>query len=69
MNFLYQGGYQLPDAAQNRPCPDVASQPYFYYGREGVPGACIFVDGDDHLDPSQQDRGTAALNAGTTLTN
>ena len=54
---------ELPDAAQNRPCSDVASQPDFYYEREGVPGACIFFDGSDHLDPAQQNRDTAARTA------
>jgi len=59
LEFLYQGGYRLPDSAQNRPCPDVASQPDFYYERAGVPGACVFVDGSDHLDPTRQERDTA----------
>ena len=63
MDFLYQGGYRLPDAAQNRPCPDVPSQPDFYYEREGMPGACIFVDGSDHLDPAQQERDASARTA------
>ena len=63
LEFLHQRGYRLPDAAQNRPCPDVASQPDFYYEREGVPGACIFVDGSDHLDPAQSERDTAARTA------
>ena len=63
LDFLYEGVYRLPDAAQNRPCPDVASQPDFYYEREGVPGACIFVDGSDHLDPVWKERDTAARTA------
>ena len=63
LDFLYQGGYRLPNAAQNRPSTDVASQPDFYYEREGVPGACIFVDGSDHLDPAQQERDMAARTA------
>ena len=47
----------------NPPGAEVASQPDFYYEREGVPGACIFVDGSDHLDPAQQGRDTAARTA------
>ena len=63
MDFLYRGGYKLPDVAQNRPTSEVASQPDFYYEREGVPGACIFVDGSDHVDPARQQRDTAARTA------
>ena len=60
LDFLYDGVYRLPDAAQNRPGPDVASQSDFYYEREGVPGACIFVDGRDPLDLTRKERDTAA---------
>ena len=63
LDFLLQGGYHLPDIAQNRPSSDVASQPDFYYVRDGVPGACIFVDGSDHQDPAQQERDNAARTA------
>ena len=63
LDFLNQEGYRLPDAAQNGPSADVASQPDFYYEREGVPGACIFVDGSDHLDPAQSERDTSARTA------
>jgi hypothetical protein len=63
LDFLLQGGYQLPDVAQNRPSSEVASQPDFYYERDGVPGACIFVDGSDHLDPAQQERDESARTA------
>ena len=56
--FLYEGGYGLPDTAQNRPCEEVPAQPDFYYEREGVPGACVFVDGSDHLDPARHERDT-----------
>jgi hypothetical protein len=56
-------GYRLPDITQNHPSPDVASQPDFYYEREGVSGACVFVDGSDHLDPARQERDAAARRA------
>ena len=49
LEFLYEGGYRLPNTAQSQPCADVAAQPDFYYERDGVPGACVFVDGSDHL--------------------
>ncbi len=55
--------WQLPDAAQNRPSPDVASQPDFYYEREGANGACIFVDGSDHQEPDQSERDMSARTA------
>ena len=63
LEFLYEDGYRLPDAAQNRPCADVASQPDFYYERDGVPGACVFVDGSDHLEQAREERDTAAREA------
>jgi len=63
LDFLHRGGYRLPNAAQTRPSSDVASQPDFYYERDGVPGACVFVDGSDHLDPVRQKRDTAARTA------
>ena len=63
LDFLYQGGFRLPNVAQNRPSSEVASQPDFYYERDGAPGACIFVDGSDHLDPAQQERDASARTA------
>jgi hypothetical protein len=48
LEFLYQHGYRLPDAAQSHPEPEVAVQPDFYYEREGIPGVCVFVDGREH---------------------
>jgi hypothetical protein len=63
LEFLYAGGYRLPDTAQNRPCADVGTQPDFYYERDAVPGVCVFVDGSDHLDPARNERDTAAREA------
>jgi len=48
LTFLYEHGLRLPDLAQNRPSPDVAVQPDFYYERNGLPGVCVFVDGAAH---------------------
>jgi len=60
LQFLYDGGYNLPDMAQNRPDPDVPAQPDFYYERDGVPGVCVFIDGSDHDDPNRSGRDAAA---------
>ena len=51
LRFLHQNGYRLPDRAQNRPAEDVFVQPDFYYERDGIPGACVFIDGSVHTDP------------------
>jgi superfamily II DNA/RNA helicase len=57
LKFLYEGGYTLPDAAENRPDPDIPVQPDFYYEREGIPGVCVFVDGAAyHDDPQSKQR-------------
>ena len=56
LEFLYTNGYRLPDAAQSRPEADVATQPDFYYERQGVPGVCVFVDGAPHENPQQRER-------------
>jgi hypothetical protein len=63
LDFLYQGGYHLPDAAQNRPCQDVSVQPDFYYERGAAPGVCIFVDGASHDNPVQKERDTEVRNS------
>jgi len=60
LEFLYHGGYRLPDLAQNRPAEGIAAQPDFYYDREGVPGVCVFVDGSEHDEPRRQERDTDA---------
>jgi hypothetical protein len=60
LEFLYGGGYRLPDLAQNRPAEGVAAQPDFYYEREGVPGVCVFVDGSDHDEPRRKERDAEA---------
>ena len=48
LNFLYEGGYRLPDLAQYRPLEDLPVQVDFFYERESLPGVCIFVDGPHH---------------------
>ena len=53
LDFLYAGGFRLPDAAQTRPAPDVYVQPDFYYERQGAAGVCVFVDGPDHDQPER----------------
>jgi hypothetical protein len=63
LDFLYQRGHRLPDAAQIRPTPEIASQPDFYYEREAVPGVCVFVDGSAHDSPRRQERDQAAREA------
>jgi len=49
--FLGQHGLRLPDTAQNRPAPEIAVQPDFYYGRRNRPGVCVFIDGAVHNQP------------------
>lgn len=63
LDFLYEGGYRLPDAAQNRPCPEVAAQPDFYYERGSVPGVCVFIDGTVHDYVAQSERDEAVRKA------
>ena len=48
INFLYEANIRLPDRAQTHPVPDLMVQPDFYYDRDNIPGACIFVDGHHH---------------------
>ena len=52
--YLYDHGHNLPTDAQNRPEQDLATQPDFYYIRDGVKGACVFVDGAQHNQPGRQ---------------
>lgn len=54
IQFLHEHGYQLPTEAQNRPEADLATQPDFYYARDGVAGACVFVDGAEHQQPARK---------------
>jgi hypothetical protein len=56
LGYLYEHRLRLPDLAQNRPSPDVAVQPDFYYERNGLPGVCVFVDGAAHDAPEQAAR-------------
>ena len=63
LEFLYEGGYRLPDTAQNRPDSEVPAQPDFYFERKAVPGVCIFVDGSDHDDQGRKERDAAARGA------
>ena len=48
---VYDGGFNLPDNAQNRPTQQVAVQPDFYYERNNTFGVCVFVDGPSHDTP------------------
>ena len=59
LQFLYEGDYRLPDRAQSHPAPDIASQPDFYYRREGRDG-CVFVDGAVHDEPIRAARDESA---------
>lgn len=63
LEFLYENGYRLPDAAQNRPDDEVPAQPDFYYSRDRVPGVCVFVDGSEHDEPRRQERDSTARSA------
>ncbi len=56
LTFLYEHGLRLPDTAQNRPTPEVAVQPDFYYQRRGRQGVCVFVDGSAHQGAEQAAR-------------
>ncbi len=56
LDFVFNAGYRLPDAAQNRPSPEVPAQPDFYYGKGSVPGACVFIDGSSHDHPTVSER-------------
>jgi hypothetical protein len=53
LEFLHDGGFRLPDDAQNRPADGLYVQPDFYYERKDRPGVCVFVDGPDHDAPMQ----------------
>lgn len=63
LEFLYEHGYRLPDAAQNRPEDEIPAQPDFYYSRDRVPGVCVFVDGSEHDDPRREERDFRARSA------
>ncbi len=64
LDYLYESGHRLPDDAQNRPDPGIASQPDFYYERDsGASGICIFIDGTAHDLPDQQRKDAAARSA------
>ena len=54
LKFLFEDGYNLPTEAQNRPEADLPTQPDFYYARDGIAGACVFVDGTDHREPARK---------------
>lgn len=56
VQHLFNRRLRLPDQAQNRPEPEVAVQPDFYYQRDGLPGVCVFVDGGLHDDPTRAAR-------------
>jgi hypothetical protein len=54
LEYLYKGGYRLPDGAQTRPSEEVYVQPDFFYDRDGMKGVCVFVDGSVHDSPEQR---------------
>ena len=54
INFLNEVNVRLPDRAQTHPVPDLMVQPDFYYDRDNIPGACIFVDGPHHDHPNRK---------------
>jgi len=56
LTYLHDHRLRLPDLAQNRPAADLPVQPDFYYERDGLPGACVFVDGPVHDTPEQSSR-------------
>ena len=51
INYLYQNGLRLPDAAQKR-VPGIYCQPDFYY----EPRVWVFCDGSPHDEPQVRDR-------------
>ena len=51
IEYLYQNGLRLPDAAQKR-VPDIYCQPDFYY----EPRFWVFCDGSPHDDPQVRER-------------
>jgi hypothetical protein len=56
LDYLYERKLRLPDHAQYRPEADIATQPDFYYERDGMRGVCVFVDGPAHDAPDQAER-------------
>lgn len=49
LDTLYQSGRRLPDKVQYRPEPEVfAEADFFYEGRGGSKGTCVFCDGPVH---------------------
>lgn len=56
INFLYEGGYRLPDRAQLQ-LPELG-RPDFFYDEGQV---CVYVDGPYHLFPERHAR-DAAMN-------
>ncbi|MGI8643397.1 MAG: helicase-related protein, partial [Thermomicrobiales bacterium] len=68
LDLLYREKRRLPDHAQYQPSPDIRVQPDFFYERNGLPGACVFVDGPTHYTELQQardhDQREALANAG-----
>ena len=54
INFLNEANVRLPDRAQTHLVPDLMVQPDFYYDRDNIPGACIFVDGPHHDYPNRK---------------
>ena len=56
LEYLFDNGYSLPDAAQYRPSDRVCAQADYYYGQQR---ARIFVDGSSHDFAARQSRDAA----------
>ena len=47
---------RLPDHAQHTPAEAIPVQPDFYYERNGIPGVCVFLDGQHHAEQTTSRR-------------
>jgi len=56
LEHLFGQGLRLPDQTQTRPVEGLAVQTDFYYERENLRGACIFIDGPAHDRATQAGR-------------
>src|SRR5262249_27902555 len=63
LDYLYKHHLRLPDHAQHIPREGIFVQLDFYYERDGIPGACIFIDGPQHEAPEQVERDRVAREA------
>jgi hypothetical protein len=58
LDYLFANRLRLPRHAQHTPAQGIAVQPDFYYERNGIPGVCVFLDGQRHAEEitSQRDK-------------